>query len=83
MSDKHMILWDFDGTLGHRPGMWGRAVLDVLQARFPDYAVTLAPMLAWDVLLMKLRASPFWLTRNISRQTSGSCTRMSFPRLKP
>ena len=41
MSDKHMILWDFDGTLGHRPGMWSRAVLDVLQARYPDYAFTL------------------------------------------
>ena len=41
MSDKHMILWDFDGTLGHRPGMWSRAVLDVLQECFPDCTVTL------------------------------------------
>jgi putative hydrolase of the HAD superfamily len=41
MSKPHIILWDFDGTLGYRPGMWSQAVLDVLQDHHPNCAITL------------------------------------------
>lgn len=34
------LLWDFDGTLGYRVGMWSQAVLDVLHMEMPDFACT-------------------------------------------
>lgn len=36
---KHLI-WDFDGTLGHRDGMWSGAILDALEAERPGHGVT-------------------------------------------
>lgn len=41
MSEKKTILWDFDGTLAHRPGMWSQALFEVLLERQPSSAVTI------------------------------------------
>jgi putative hydrolase of the HAD superfamily len=41
MSNPPVILWDFDGTLGYRPGMWSQALLDVLLEHDPASAITL------------------------------------------
>lgn len=41
MSSKSVILWDFDGTLGYRPGMWSQAFLDVLREHQPNCSVAL------------------------------------------
>src|SRR5712691_3547387 len=41
MSNPPVILWDFDGTLGYRPGMWSQALLDVLLEQNPTTVVTL------------------------------------------
>lgn len=41
MSEKKTILWDFDGTLAHRPGMWSQALLDVLLERQPTTTITI------------------------------------------
>jgi putative hydrolase of the HAD superfamily len=30
-----MLLWDFDGTLGYRQGLWSQALLDVLRDHHP------------------------------------------------
>lgn len=38
-SDK-AILWDFDGTLGHRPGMWRAALVEALVEYDPGCAIT-------------------------------------------
>lgn len=40
MSNPPVILWDFDGTLGYRPGMWSQALLDVLLEQDPATIVT-------------------------------------------
>lgn len=32
MSTHRYLIWDFDGTLGYRTGMWSGALLDVLKA---------------------------------------------------
>jgi putative hydrolase of the HAD superfamily len=29
---SRVVLWDFDGTLGYRPGMWSQAVVDAMHA---------------------------------------------------
>jgi putative hydrolase of the HAD superfamily len=35
------ILFDFDGTLAHRPGRWGQCLLDVLSDLSPGHPLTL------------------------------------------
>lgn len=35
------ILWDFDGTLAHRPGMWGGCMVEVLDEHHAGHTVTL------------------------------------------
>ena len=35
-SETKVILWDFDGTLAYRDGMWGAALLEVLQSASPE-----------------------------------------------
>lgn len=35
-----VVLWDFDGTLAHRPGMWRAALLGALDAVAPGHGVT-------------------------------------------
>ena len=34
-----VILWDFDGTLGYRDGMWGATLLEVLRSACPETRV--------------------------------------------
>lgn len=34
-----VVLWDFDGTLGERPGMWGGCMLEVLDERQSGHGV--------------------------------------------
>lgn len=40
MSDRKLILWDFEDTLAYRPGRWSQAVLDVLREYHADCTVT-------------------------------------------
>ncbi|MBZ9714235.1 HAD family hydrolase, partial [Deinococcus multiflagellatus] len=35
-----LLIWDFDGTLAHRPGLWSGALLDVLNAQQPGHGIT-------------------------------------------
>jgi putative hydrolase of the HAD superfamily len=39
--DGGVVMWDFDGTLAWRPGMWGACVLEVLDEQAPEHAGTL------------------------------------------
>lgn len=39
MGDK-AILWDFDGTLAYRDGLWSGCLAEVLQAREPEAGIT-------------------------------------------
>ncbi len=41
MSDRKLILWDFDGTLAYRAKMWSGAILDVLCEIQPSTTVTI------------------------------------------
>lgn len=41
MTAPELVVFDFDGTLAHRPGMWTQCLLDVLDVRIPDHGVTL------------------------------------------
>ena len=36
-----VVIWDFDGTLAHRPGMFGGCMVEVLDEHEPGHAVTL------------------------------------------
>lgn len=38
-SDNGVILWDFDGTLAERPGMWGGCMLEVLDEHEPGHGI--------------------------------------------
>src|SRR5918911_2181890 len=40
MSTERVLIWDFDGTLGHRPGMLSQVLADVVQAACPGLACT-------------------------------------------
>ena len=40
MRRRGVILWDFDGTLAYREGMWAGALLDVLDERAPGHGIT-------------------------------------------
>lgn len=40
MNTDHALLWDFDGTLAERPGMWSGALLQILDAEMPGHAYT-------------------------------------------
>jgi putative hydrolase of the HAD superfamily len=51
-----VVVWDFDGTLAERPGMWRESMKDVLDEHEPGHAVTsemLRPFLRsgfpWDI----------------------------------
>lgn len=35
-----LVVFDFDGTLAHRPGNWSQALLDVLDANLPGHGAT-------------------------------------------
>lgn len=36
-----LVIFDFDGTLAHRPGMWSQCLLDVLDKQRPGHGVTI------------------------------------------
>lgn len=36
-----LVLWDFDGTLGYRPGMWSQTLIDSLTLVDPDHGYTI------------------------------------------
>ena len=38
MSDR-LVLWDFDGTLAHRTGMWRGAMIETLDEHLPGHGV--------------------------------------------
>jgi putative hydrolase of the HAD superfamily len=38
-NDAGVILWDFDGTLAERPGMWGGCMLEVLDEHEPSHDI--------------------------------------------
>ena len=49
MSNNRYIIWDFDGTLGQRTGMWSGALLEILRSNGIASQVTvndLRPFLA-------------------------------------
>lgn len=35
-----VLLWDFDGTLGYRQGMWSQVLVDVLREHHPTCSAT-------------------------------------------
>jgi putative hydrolase of the HAD superfamily len=37
---SHVVFWDFDGTLAHRPGLWTGSLLEALGAVSPGHDVT-------------------------------------------
>jgi FMN phosphatase YigB (HAD superfamily) len=39
MPDDRLILWDFDGTLAHREGLWSGCMLEVLDEHEPGHGV--------------------------------------------
>jgi putative hydrolase of the HAD superfamily len=41
-----VVLWDFDGTLAQRPGMWSSCVMEVLDEAEPRHAVSLGQIRA-------------------------------------
>lgn len=48
-EDRGVILWDFDGTLAFREGLWGACLLEVLDAEEVGHSVTrsrIGPLLA-------------------------------------
>lgn len=40
MSRRKVLFWDFDGTLGYRPGGWSGAIVEALAEHEPDLGVT-------------------------------------------
>ena len=39
-GDGALVLWDFDGTLGYREGLWSACAIEVLDEHEPGHAVT-------------------------------------------
>ncbi|OIV39328.1 hypothetical protein BIV57_00315 [Mangrovactinospora gilvigrisea] len=46
MTGNQVLLWDFDGTLGQRPGRWSGTVLEVLDAEYPGHGYQRAQIAA-------------------------------------
>lgn len=38
-APERVVLWDFDGTLAHRPGLWGACLVEVLDEQHPGHGV--------------------------------------------
>ena len=36
---NRVILWDFDGTLAHRPGMWRGCLVETLDEHAPGHGI--------------------------------------------
>jgi putative hydrolase of the HAD superfamily len=39
MSKSRAVIWDFDGTLAERPGLWSSCLLEILDAEDPDHRI--------------------------------------------
>jgi putative hydrolase of the HAD superfamily len=39
MCDGHAVIWDFDGTLAERPGLWTACMLEVLTEEDPGHGL--------------------------------------------
>ena len=37
---ERLVLWDFDGTLAFRPGLWSGCVIEVLDEHVPTHSIT-------------------------------------------
>jgi putative hydrolase of the HAD superfamily len=46
MDPDRLVLWDFDGTLARRPGLWSGCVLEVLNEHAPEHGVARAQIAA-------------------------------------
>lgn len=40
-ASAELVVFDFDGTLAHRPGMWSQCFLDVLDGQRPSHAISI------------------------------------------
>lgn len=40
MTARRLVIWDFDGTLGHRPGGWTGAIAEAAASVFPGLEVS-------------------------------------------
>jgi putative hydrolase of the HAD superfamily len=40
LSERGVLLWDFDGTLAERPGLWGACLIEVLDERMPGHGLS-------------------------------------------
>jgi putative hydrolase of the HAD superfamily len=45
MTDR-LVMWDFDGTLAFRPGLWSGCIMEVLDEHRPSHGVPLAQLRA-------------------------------------
>lgn len=61
----NVLLWDFDGTLAYRDGMWSGAMIDVLDARVPGHGIAI------DTIRPHLRAGFPWHAPEILREPCG------------
>ncbi|WP_242905051.1 HAD family hydrolase [Actinomadura terrae] len=46
MTVQYGVVWDFEGTLAERPGLWAGCMLEVLRAEEPDLRIGLADIAA-------------------------------------
>jgi putative hydrolase of the HAD superfamily len=56
----HVVLWDFDGTLAERPGLWSGCMLEVLDESLPGHGITR------DQLRVRLRDGFPWHRHEIA-----------------
>ena len=57
---SRVILWDFDGTLAERPGLWGACLLETLDEEEPGHGISL------DALRPLLRHGFPWHTPDVA-----------------
>lgn len=57
---RRVVIWDFDGTLAQRPGLWGGCVVEVLDEHETGHSVTL------DVLRPLLRDGFPWHAASVA-----------------
>jgi putative hydrolase of the HAD superfamily len=65
-SAARAILWDFDGTLAHRPGMWRGCLIETLDEHEPGHAVCA------DDLIPSLRNGFPWHTPEVPHPELGT-----------
>jgi putative hydrolase of the HAD superfamily len=70
VNAERLVLWDFDGTLAFRPGLWGGCALEVLNAHDPGHGIELErlrtafrggfPWHAWEKPHLHLGEAEAW-----------------------